>query len=408
MTFPEISNFGDLPFGEESRGIPVLSTYPNNAIWVDTQSGSDLPQMGSFSNPFKSFSYALTQVAEGDMIIFKAGNTVSLSAKLTVSINNLIIYTPFSPLTFNFTGTGGQLAVSGNGVKFIGQPIVLVPTVANVATGIKITGNSVEGSFLARETTGGSFSVSVIDIQADDSNIDLEYTTEDEIISTLATVVVVDGARPVVNVQAKAAYATEALVTVPVTGSTTEAKIQVIGNNARTIDLGSIFEDKSGTATYSVSGYNTVLCTGFKGSNTTGLQYDTYLKTDFRAGVVTSDTIPNNTNTLSVFQAPVDTVVTDITLQTAAVGLAGPTNIVLATDTPRGVLTLATIAIADLGANKTVSVKDLSPEYFPMLLTTNNSIFVKGDDGVGTGAGTVSALVMYSYQQTSAISAANV
>lgn len=117
---------------------------------------------------------------------------------------------------------------------------------------------------------------------------------------------------------------------------------------------------------------------------------------------VTSSAIPNNTQTLAVTSASSggDLLVEAITINTDGTGLAAPTNIEFSSDNAKGVTgadgPIAVEIIASFGVNATVVViKDATSHTLPYVLESGKTLFIHGDDGVGTGAGTADVTIVF-------------
>jgi hypothetical protein len=116
---------------------------------------------------------------------------------------------------------------------------------------------------------------------------------------------------------------------------------------------------------------------------------------------ITSSSIPNNTQTggdIAVATGVI--VIEDIILETDGTGVAGPTNLEFTTNNVKGLTGAAAPnvlqAVSGLGANKTVVCKTSSTtKILPLTLETGKKLFVDGDDGAGTGAGTVRATILF-------------
>lgn len=110
---------------------------------------------------------------------------------------------------------------------------------------------------------------------------------------------------------------------------------------------------------------------------------------------VTSSAIPNNTQTAGAFTGAASgaLLIEDIIFETNSTGIAGPTNLEITTDNVSG-LTGADApnilqAVSALGANKTVVCRvDSATKKLPFVLESGKKLFIDGDDGAGTGAGT--------------------
>lgn len=117
--------------------------------------------------------------------------------------------------------------------------------------------------------------------------------------------------------------------------------------------------------------------------------------------VITSSAIPNNTQTAgSIALATGAIVIEDIILETGTTGIAGPTNLEFTTDNVSGLTGAAAPnvlqAVSGLAANKTVVCKTSSTtKILPLTLETGKKLYVDGDDGAGTGAGTVRATILF-------------
>ena len=115
----------------------------------------------------------------------------------------------------------------------------------------------------------------------------------------------------------------------------------------------------------------------------------------------TSSAIPNNTQTGGAVTGASTgaLIIKKITVNTNATGWAGPTNIEFSVDNVNGVTGVAAPimleVIASFGANLTSSSKDATSNTLPMVLETGKKIFIHGDDGAGTGAGTGSINITF-------------
>ncbi len=117
---------------------------------------------------------------------------------------------------------------------------------------------------------------------------------------------------------------------------------------------------------------------------------------------VTSSGIPNNAQTLAVTSASSggDLLIEEITVNTDGTGLAAPTNIEFSTDNAKGVTgadgPIAVEIIGSFGVNATVVVKkDATSHTLPYVLESGKTIFIHGDDGVGTGGGTADVTIVF-------------
>lgn len=114
-----ISNFpAGFASGVSIRGIPLLSAYPGNVFWVDSNGGSD-GNRGTFDRPFATIDYAIGRCADsnGDIIMVKAGHAETLTAAITmdvigVAIVGLGIGRNRPALTANFGAAGDTISVT--------------------------------------------------------------------------------------------------------------------------------------------------------------------------------------------------------------------------------------------------------------------------------------------------------
>jgi hypothetical protein len=67
--------------GVSIRGVPLLSAYPGEVFWVDSNNGSN-SNSGNFNSPFASIDYAVGRCLanRGDVIMVKAGHAEVVSA----------------------------------------------------------------------------------------------------------------------------------------------------------------------------------------------------------------------------------------------------------------------------------------------------------------------------------------
>jgi len=118
---------------------------------------------------------------------------------------------------------------------------------------------------------------------------------------------------------------------------------------------------------------------------------------------ITSNTIPNATlvsSGLLLTNGSSRILVEDIILYTDPTGVAGPTNVVFATDNTNGLTGVAApfvaIAVSGLGANKSVTASvSGTTKILPYLIEAGKKLYVAGNDGAGTGAGKLYIVVKY-------------
>lgn len=107
------------PYGVNVRGVPLLSAYPGNVFWVDSNGGANIGK-GTFDRPFATIDYAVGRCAagNGDVIMVKAGHveTVTAAAGLALDVSSIALvglgagsHRP----TVNFTtAVGASIAVT--------------------------------------------------------------------------------------------------------------------------------------------------------------------------------------------------------------------------------------------------------------------------------------------------------
>lgn len=83
------SNFpGGFAGGVTIRGVPVLVTNSNDALWVHSGTGSDSGK-GTFTQPFATLDYAVGRctASRGDLIIVKAGHAETISSATALALD---------------------------------------------------------------------------------------------------------------------------------------------------------------------------------------------------------------------------------------------------------------------------------------------------------------------------------
>ena len=91
----------------------------------------------------------------------------------------------------------------------------------------------------------------------------------------------------------------------------------------------------------------------------------------------------------------------DVVFKTDATGLAGATNFQLTTTNAKGQTIVLAESVANLGANKTVSMQNpksqtsLSASSAPTILEAGQKLQYNGTTGAGTGAGTIDIFVLF-------------
>lgn len=79
--------------GVEIRGVPLLSTYGNNVVWVDSNGSSNGD--GTFTRPYSTIDAAVgaCQASKGDIIMVKAGHveTVVAAAGLALDVAGISV-----------------------------------------------------------------------------------------------------------------------------------------------------------------------------------------------------------------------------------------------------------------------------------------------------------------------------
>jgi len=148
---------------------------------------------------------------------------------------------------------------------------------------------------------------------------------------------------------------------------------------------------------------------------TLGTPADTDLATDIANAAVAAGTALIITKTITSSDIPDDgaspldepltgaasgsLVLEEIIMQTDGTGLVNPTTIQVVCDNAKG-LTGGTVplwdeATANLGANATINNALADVNNLPITLETTKKLYINGDDGVGTGGGTVDVTMVF-------------
>lgn len=84
-----ISNYPNgFAFGVTVRGVPLLSAYPGEVFWVDSNNGGN-GNKGTFDRPFADIDYAIGRCAagRGDIIMVKPGHTELITAASAIDFD---------------------------------------------------------------------------------------------------------------------------------------------------------------------------------------------------------------------------------------------------------------------------------------------------------------------------------
>jgi hypothetical protein len=116
---------------------------------------------------------------------------------------------------------------------------------------------------------------------------------------------------------------------------------------------------------------------------------------------VVSSSIPNNTQTAGAITGAASgtLLLKEICINTNATGIVNPTNLEFSVDNVNGKTGAGSPiyleAVAALGANATNSSKDATSTTLPMQIESGKKIYIHGDDGAGTGAGTANITFVF-------------
>lgn len=188
------------------RGVPILNTYPNNALWV--KSAATENGQGTFQRPFSTLQAAITaaEAGKGDVIVIKAGHAETISSNtalafskagvqiiglgvggtrptftldtanttcinvtaINVGIQNCLFLANFLNIATCFNIANAQVATDFvvDGCEFRDLSVVLnfvacvkVGTTANIADGLRLTNNRVLAAILTTVPAGQTFCV---------------------------------------------------------------------------------------------------------------------------------------------------------------------------------------------------------------------------------------------------------
>lgn len=166
------------PNGLTVRGMPLLSSYPGNIFWVDSNGGANGGK-GTFDRPFDTIDYAVGRctAGNGDIIMVKAGHveTVTAAGGLDLDVSGIAIVglgTGSMRPTINFTtAVGADMDVDAADITMVN---FLFTGGIDALTG-PIDVNSSDFSLLNcewRDVTGQATDVIVADANADRLLID--------------------------------------------------------------------------------------------------------------------------------------------------------------------------------------------------------------------------------------------
>ena len=118
------SSFGSFADGIIIRGVPLLTLYPGNVYWVDSNGGGG--SRGTFQHPVATLSAAhdLVTTDNGDIIAIKPGHAETITATVDFSKSGFSIV----GLGFGFnrpTFTNGITAAGDDAFDFAGDDIVV-------------------------------------------------------------------------------------------------------------------------------------------------------------------------------------------------------------------------------------------------------------------------------------------
>ncbi len=120
------SSYGGFADGVIIRGMPLLTLYPGNDYWVDSNAGRNSNQKGTFANPCTTLLAAHTLVTSdnGDIICLKPGHAETYTATVDFSKSGFAII----GLGYGFnrpTFTNGITASGDDAFDFAGDDVVI-------------------------------------------------------------------------------------------------------------------------------------------------------------------------------------------------------------------------------------------------------------------------------------------
>lgn len=432
-----------IPKGQKLAQWALLAAAYSNPlgtlIFVDSTNGSDGNSGADPLHPLQTLTRALALAEAGDTIVLAPGGSEVVTATLAVAVAGLRIICPTENPESGFTISGaGTLA------------LMTVSAADVTVKGLKFAHTGTTSSAACILTTAAADRLHVENCLFDDSAIVTTYTgygieiTDDclklrikdcvfkDLINgvrfTIATAKAQIGTRIegcIFYVGQSAAFG----VLSSISGSGTVRALEIL----RCIFM----EAKGSGAAAAVAWDGTSGANGTQGPISLGAAVDQYIVADCRAftalsqpfdslnaintgaigelvnnltkvgagnigeqfvisSTVVSSSIPNNTQTGGAITGPAagNVLVEDMIFETGATGVAGPTNIEISTDNVSGLNSAAAPlvlqAVSALGANKSVVARVTSTtKVLPFLLESGKKIYIDGDDGAGTGAGTL-------------------
>ncbi len=184
--------------GVSIRGMPILSSYSGNILWVSsTQSNASNANPGTFVQPFSTILGAIAQAtaANGDIIVCKAGHaeTITTAAGLVISKSSVAIVglgtgSARPTLTFG-TNTTANIPVTAANCSIVN--VLFVANVLDVASVFTATSTNTPTDFAVqncefRDSASNKNFISIITGNATANSMD-GLTFNGNRISSLAT-----------------------------------------------------------------------------------------------------------------------------------------------------------------------------------------------------------------------------
>lgn len=149
-----MSVYGHFVDGISIRGVPLIQTHPGKAYWVYNgtsldeghKNGSD-GNVGSYSAPFATIAYAVTQcrAGKGDILFVKSGHAETITASTawggTADVAIIGLGNGSGRPTFTFSATASKITLAGNNMLL--HNLLFISSIDAVVNVINVSGADV-------------------------------------------------------------------------------------------------------------------------------------------------------------------------------------------------------------------------------------------------------------------------
>lgn len=401
MTVSKIkSNYPNgFPNGVTIRNTPVTNLTANQVFWVSSVIGTNTGK-GTYKAPYSTLAYALTQCEanKNDVIFLMPGHSEEIVSAAEVDVNvagvSIIgLGNGENIPKYEFTtDVAASIKISADNVAM--QNVRGVSKLASLTNPFHITGNDFYGELVFEDNLiSTEAATAVLFDAAAGGELYFKHNGFDG-GTTSVSPIVMEGATSIdIHLNCHGKYSTG--VVEFKTTACSDIYVNGFVDNVEAIDGTKNVVDNVGGSTYFVNLEDGSAGDIFVGNSSstpsaqgTPVGSEFWLKMPVVCNTITSAS-PVNLTTV----AEGELAIIDVILKTDSTGLAGATNIQIKVDNADGQAVVLEETVANLGANKTITLPSASVSGKETILEVDKKIQIQATGSDGTGAGVVNVYV---------------